>query len=280
MSEQINRAYFSIIPANVRYDEDLRPNAKLLYGEITALCNEKGYCWASNDYFAKLYNVSTRAVSKWISQLNKKGYISLELIYKDGTKEILNRYIRIQQVPIEQKFNTYGTKVHDPIEQKFHTPMEQKFQDNNTVINNTSNNKLDIYIVQIIDYFNRVCGTRYKAESKKTRSLIKARLKEKYTVDDFKKVIFTMYNKWKGTEWEQYLRPATLFNEEKFEGYLNQFKGGDIDGLNETNDSEQCGTGSSNKESNSGKNTRKHEDDITRALAGRRVDVSDAECNF
>ena len=60
------KSYYAIIPANVRYDKDLPANAKLLYGEITALCNEKGICWATNDYFAKLYDVSKTSISKWI----------------------------------------------------------------------------------------------------------------------------------------------------------------------------------------------------------------------
>ena len=52
--EEIKQGYYAIIPANVRYDKDISPNAKLLYGEITALCNQKGFCWASNQYFSNL----------------------------------------------------------------------------------------------------------------------------------------------------------------------------------------------------------------------------------
>lgn len=48
-----HRSYYAIIPANIRYDTRLKANSKLLYGEITALCNEKGFCWASNDYFSQ-----------------------------------------------------------------------------------------------------------------------------------------------------------------------------------------------------------------------------------
>ena len=71
MGEQ--QSYYAVIPANVRYDDELSANAKLLYGEITCLCNKEGYCWATNGYFAKLYNVSKVTVSRWITQLKEKG---------------------------------------------------------------------------------------------------------------------------------------------------------------------------------------------------------------
>lgn len=125
------RSYYAIIPAHVRYDETLTPNAKLLYGEVTALCNERGYCWASNSYFADLYGVSNVSISKWINQLVKQGYLTSEMQYKEGSKEILHRYLRIVNDPIKEKFNTPPTKVNDPI--------KEKFKDNNT-INNTINN--------------------------------------------------------------------------------------------------------------------------------------------
>lgn len=127
MIQEPNKSYFAIIPANVRYDTELTPNAKLLYGEITALCNEKGYCWATNKYFADLYSVSTVSVSKWINLLVEKGYLISELIYKEGTKEIEGRYLRIVLYPIKEKFNT---------------PIKEKFKDNSTYINNTINNSL------------------------------------------------------------------------------------------------------------------------------------------
>ena len=59
--------YYSIIPAEIRYDPDLPPNAKLLYSEITSLCNKEGYCYASNKYFSKLYKVNkiTRRISNF-----------------------------------------------------------------------------------------------------------------------------------------------------------------------------------------------------------------------
>lgn len=139
--EELQKAYYAIIPANVRYDKDLVPNAKLLYGEITALCNEKGYCWASNQYFAELYNVSDRTIKNWISQLADKGYIQRSVKYIEGTKEIEQRKLFIGR---ENNFTTSGNYVPDPRENNFTTPSEKNFLDNNTSINNTFNNT-DIY---------------------------------------------------------------------------------------------------------------------------------------
>lgn len=108
--ELINPGYYGIIPANVRYDARLKPNAKLLYSEITALCNKEGYCWASNSYFAKLYQVSVNTVSLWIKQLIDFGYISSEMIYKKDSKEIESRYLYLCGYPITKNDDTPITK--------------------------------------------------------------------------------------------------------------------------------------------------------------------------
>lgn len=90
--------YYAIIPATIRYSRDLKPNEKLLYGEITALANRYGYCYAQNRYFAELYNVSIETVSRWLSHLQKLGFIKIE-IRRNENKEIIARYIYIVDTP-------------------------------------------------------------------------------------------------------------------------------------------------------------------------------------
>jgi len=96
-----DRGYYAIIPATVRYDKSLSPNAKLLYGEITALCNQAGYCWASNNYFAELYDVQRSSISNWIKALSNAGYIKVEYVYADGKPNIEKRKIFITDLPYE-----------------------------------------------------------------------------------------------------------------------------------------------------------------------------------
>lgn len=222
------KGYYSIIPAHVRYDKDLTPNAKLLYAEITSLCNEKGYCWASNDYFSELYGVTKTSVSRWIKSLAKKGYISTEIEYKKGTKEVLKRYITITNDPIKEMLNTSLQNCNNPIYKNVNTPIQnckdpmyKNVKDNNKNIILNINNIYIVEIKEIIDYLNERAGTHYKTTTQKTRDIIKARLNEKFTVEDFKIVIDKKVSDWKGTEWEKFLRPQTLFGT-KFESYLNQ----------------------------------------------------------
>lgn len=141
---ELKKSYYAIIPAEVRYDEELPPNAKLLYGEITSLCNEKGYCWATNQYFADLYKVSKITVSRWISTLYKKGYIAVETLYKEGTKEIIGRHLYIVNTPINNNVNRYIQNDLEGINENVNTPINNNAKDNNKVINNKINTKLKV----------------------------------------------------------------------------------------------------------------------------------------
>lgn len=136
--EEQQRSYYAIIPANVRYDKDLAPNAKLLYGEITALCNEKGYCWASNQYFAELYGVSILSIKRWVNSLVTKGYVYRTLTYKPNSKEVDKRILSIDGgIKID---TTSVQKCYDPSIKNDTSSSIKNDTDNNTSINNTFNN--------------------------------------------------------------------------------------------------------------------------------------------
>ncbi len=96
-------------------------------------------------------------------------------------------------------------------------PQVKPIPDINTDINTNKNT----YIYSsVVEYLNEKAGTSYKSGNKQTQSHINARLAEGFTLEDFKRVIDNKTADWKGTEWEKFLRPQTLFGT-KFESYLN-----------------------------------------------------------
>lgn len=119
-------SYYAVIPASVRYDETLTANAKLLYGEITALCQKEGYCWASNAYFAELYGVSNGTVSRWIGQLEASGHISSDVI-RDENRAVVGRRIMLRGL----------SKMSIPSHQNCEYPSPQNCEDNTTRENTT-----------------------------------------------------------------------------------------------------------------------------------------------
>ena len=81
MSEDNERrqpAYWAVLPAPVRYATDIGSGEKLLFAELSALAESYGYCWANNDYFARLYGKDERTVIRWLNRLEKHGYIRIE----------------------------------------------------------------------------------------------------------------------------------------------------------------------------------------------------------
>lgn len=208
------RNYYAIIPANVRYDNELNPNAKLLYGEITALCNEKGYCWSNNDYFSKLYNVSKTSISKWINLLVEKKYIKSEILYKENSKEIIGRHLYILNTPIEDNFNT-------PIEEKLNTPIEEKLKDNNTLNNNVDNN---IIIKEKFEKFY----SEYPRKVKKDL-VRKWFIKNKPSDELFEIMMSSLYKFKKTYDWikenGKYIPyPSSWLNEKRWEDEIEEMK--------------------------------------------------------
>lgn len=128
MQNKTKPGYYAVIPASVRYDDNLPASAKLLYGEITALANARGFCSASNSYFANLYGVNKTTVSEWVSALVGQGHITVEVDREAGNQ----RKIRIG---IRENPNTSSEKAEDP--------SSEKAEDNNTSVNNTLNSGPD-----------------------------------------------------------------------------------------------------------------------------------------
>lgn len=93
MADRPKPGYYAVIPADVRYDDQIPPNAKLLYGEISALCNSSGVCTAGNGYFAELYGVTERTIRGLIKALEDAGYIRSETVRDDKTGQIEGRHL-------------------------------------------------------------------------------------------------------------------------------------------------------------------------------------------
>ena len=105
--------YYAVIPAEVRYNKKLTPNSKLLYAEITALCNMNGKCTASTEYFCRLYEVSRVSIQKWLKTLEDNNYIKRVNIYRPYSKQIEARVITLVNTPCKEKFtDNTNTKVY------------------------------------------------------------------------------------------------------------------------------------------------------------------------
>lgn len=208
----MNRAFKGIwIPKEIWEDDRLGWTEKLLLVEIDSLDNKDG-CWATNEYFAKFFKLSKDRVSKLITELRKKGYITVELIYKPESKQIEKRIIK----------TTIGYR------RKHLEGIGENNEDNNTslisskdIVEKTHDTN-SLEIKKIVDYLNKKADKNFKSSSSATKKHINARLNEGFTFDDFVVVIDAKVAEWKDDKtMMKYIRPETLFGG-KFDGYLNE----------------------------------------------------------
>ena len=142
------------IPKEVWLDENLTWMEKLLLVEIDSLDKEKG-CFASNKYFAEFFQLSPSRISELVSQLVSKGYVTTFLLY-DG-KQVKQR-ILTPTVPIRKRER--GIR-------KVEGGYSEKAEDNNTILNNTINNKyINISFNTWWDLYDKKVGSKTKLESK------------------------------------------------------------------------------------------------------------------
>lgn len=214
MNEQ--PSYYSIITANVRYDNRLTDSEKLLFAEITSLSNKYGYCTATNSYFARLYEVVKETISRRISNLTKYGYLKIETV-KDG-KQIKQR----KMYPLTQSSIPIDVKINTPIDNFVNTPIDANVKENNTSINNTSINNINRTDNSATD----VTRERFeewwklydkKLDKKKAFSLFKSALKK----HEFETIMNGTREYLKTITDKQYQKyPKTFLSQES---YLNDF---------------------------------------------------------
>lgn len=140
-------AFWAVIPASVLFSEDLRPNAKLLYGVVTLLQESSGYCYASNRYLANLFGLQPETITGLLNNLVEAGLIATDVVRNPLTNEVQERRIwTVAQMPaiIPPSPKNIGEgsskKIGEPSPKNFGDPPRKKSEENNTSNNNTSNN--------------------------------------------------------------------------------------------------------------------------------------------
>lgn len=110
-------SFWAVLPASVRYNENIGSTAKLLFAEITALSNIEGYCWASNNYFANLYKISITQVSRLIKELEDNGFLKSFVDNKSGNLRKLYPQIINDDIsgPAVNKSKTLSEKFDEQI---------------------------------------------------------------------------------------------------------------------------------------------------------------------
>lgn len=186
------------IPKSIWLDSRLTALDKVILTEIDSLDQGERGCYASNKHIADFCQCSEAKVTKSISHLTKLGYLYVQKF--DGRqRELRSRLVN---------FTRQSSKKCEA--------ESQNLRQSNTSSKPVTNTD----ITYIVEYLNEKTGKSFKANTSATQKHIKARLAEGFTLEEFKKVIDNQCAKWKGSEWEQYLRPSTLFGT-KFENYLN-----------------------------------------------------------
>ena len=166
----------------------------------------------------KRLELTTQKVRTILKKFEKEGYIQFLTSGSKGKESTLKIVLK-DKLFNQQQSNNYSTNKSEQL-QGFEGDKQQQSNNNLTTLSKKKEKNNNIYSL-VIDYLNRKANTNYRASTKNTQGFINARVSEGFTVEDFKKVIDSKSKDWIGTEWEKYLRPATLFGT-KFENYLNE----------------------------------------------------------
>ena len=167
----------------------------------------------------KRLNLTTQKVRTILKKFEKEGYIEFVSSGSKGKESTLKLILKEKLFSNQQQCNNNLTNKSEQL-QSVEQVEQQQTNNNLTILSKKKEKDNSIYSL-VIDYLNSKANTKFRASTKNTQSYINARVREGYKLEDFIIVIDTKCSNWLGTEWERYLRPATLFGT-KFENYLNE----------------------------------------------------------
>ena len=193
----------------IMLSENLPYNAEMLANEFNRPLNSVRLAIQTFQKLGMVEDVGALRITNWEKHQNVEG---LEKI-RQQTRE------RVRKHREQNKLNECNVTVtqSNATEEELELDKELELEKNNTLSGNPT-----VYPYKnVIDYLIHKTGKHYKATTRKTKDLIKARSNEGFNEEDFLTVIDNKVSEWNGTDMEKYLRPETLFGT-KFESYLNQ----------------------------------------------------------
>jgi len=164
---------YSVIPTEIMLSNDLSSTAKILYGVISSLTNEKGYCWASNDYLGSLLNISSKTASLLIKELSDYGYIQSNVEKNYKRKIFLGG--------ITKMFRGYNKNVKGVLQKCKDNNIKEYYKDN---INNSKQSLPVNDILNEFYEFNPTLNFGNKTQRSATEELLK-----KYGLEQLKVMI-------------------------------------------------------------------------------------------
>lgn len=219
-------SYYTIMPAHIRYHEKLSGDEKVLFCDLAVLSEKGGWCHASNAYFARVYGVSEKTISRWIKGLKNANMIEVMVKKSKGNK----RYIR----PVKNTHKTensdpkdYGQKCLYPMDECVYTygqdcpyPMDKCVLHSITRFNNNSFYS-ESDVERIIKFLNiKSPNVNYEFDDEIAIQELEKRASEGTGVEDILLIIEHKAAMWSGTEMEQYLQPSTLFGDRHIKKYI------------------------------------------------------------
>lgn len=126
---------YGIMPRKIALDHTLSPGSKILYCELSSLCAEKGYSWATNAYLGKKFSTSSKTISRWITEIEK--YLYIENRAGAGRKIWVHTLIS-QPLP--------KTKISSKLDKNVQLDLDKNDQQNSIITN--------IKIIPFADFWN------------------------------------------------------------------------------------------------------------------------------